>query len=83
MTARYLAVARQIASRGGIAVLVTHRMSMPRLADLIVVMHEGEVIEAGIHDRLVAGNGRYAHAYHAVVSGFREMASKSSAESGS
>ena len=81
MTARYVAVARQVASRGGIAVLVTHRMSMPMLADRIIVLHEGEVAEAGTHDQLVALNGRYARAYHAAASGFRDMTSETPADS--
>jgi ABC-type multidrug transport system fused ATPase/permease subunit len=80
MTARYAAVARQVASRGGVAVLVTHRMSMPMLADRIIVLHEGEVVEAGTHDQLFAINGRYAHAYHAAASGFKEMASEGFAD---
>ena len=48
MTARYMTVARQVATRRGIAVLVTHRMSMPMLADRIIVLHDGELVEAGV-----------------------------------
>jgi ABC-type glutathione transport system ATPase component len=51
-------------------------MSMPMLADRIIVLHDGEVVEAGTHDQLLAVNGRYAHAYHAAASGFKEMASE-------
>jgi ATP-binding cassette, subfamily B, bacterial len=70
MTARYVAVARRVALHGGIAVLVTHRMAMPKLADKIIVLEEGKVVETGTHDQLVASNGRYAHAYQAAASGF-------------
>lgn len=73
VTLRYAAVARQMASRGGIAVLVTHRMSMPRLADRIVVLHDGRLRETGTHDELIASNGMYARAYRAQASGFLEM----------
>jgi ABC-type multidrug transport system fused ATPase/permease subunit len=73
VTLRYAAVARQVASRGGIAVLVTHRMSMPRLADHIVVLADGGLRETGTHDELIASNGLYARAYHAQASGFSEM----------
>ena len=69
---RYLAAARDVADRGGIAVLVTHRMSMPRLADRILVLHDGEVAEFGGHDELLALGGRYADAYRAAVAGFLE-----------
>jgi ATP-binding cassette, subfamily B, bacterial len=73
VTLRYAAVARQVASRGGVAVLVTHRMSMPRLADRIVVLHDGRLRETGTHDELIASDGMYARAYHAQASGFLEM----------
>jgi ATP-binding cassette, subfamily B, bacterial len=73
VTLRYAAVARQVASRGGVAVLVTHRMSMPRLADRIVVLHDGRLRETGTHDELIASDGMYARAYHAQASGFSEM----------
>jgi ATP-binding cassette, subfamily B, bacterial len=73
MATRYSAVARAVASRGGVAVLVTHRMSMPRLADRIIVLHDGEIVEAGTHDDLLAVNGRYARAYYAQASGFMEL----------
>jgi hypothetical protein len=73
VTLRYAAVARQVASRGGIAVMVTHRMSMPRLADRILVLHDGRLHETGTHDELIASDGMYARAYHAQASGFSEM----------
>ena len=74
MAARYIDAARAVAERGGIAVLVTHRMSMPRMADRIIVLHDGEIAEAGTHEALTALGGRYAQAYHAQASGFAEMA---------
>jgi ATP-binding cassette, subfamily B, bacterial len=76
MAVRYSAITREVAERGGIAVVVTHRMSMPRLADQIIVLDEGEIAETGTHQELIALNGRYAQAYRAQASGFMQMASE-------
>lgn len=48
------------ASVGGVTLFVTHRLSTVRLADLIIVLDDGSVIESGSHDELVARGGAYA-----------------------
>ncbi len=45
--------------------LVSHRLGMTRLADRIIVIEHGCVVEDGTHDRLVAENGRYARMWMA------------------
>lgn len=46
-----------------ITVLISHRFSTVRMADTIVVMDKGEIIEHGSHEQLLASKGRYAHLF--------------------
>jgi ATP-binding cassette subfamily B protein len=48
---------------GRTAVVITHRLTTARRADLICVMEDGRVIERGTHDELLALNGRYADSW--------------------
>ena len=48
------------ALRGRTTIVVSHRISTVRAADLILVLDEGRVVERGAHDELVARNGLYA-----------------------
>ncbi|MBV5315113.1 MAG: ABC transporter ATP-binding protein [Prolixibacteraceae bacterium] len=41
------------------SVVIAHRLSTVRNADLICVFHEGEIIERGTHDELIELDGRY------------------------
>ncbi|MFB9848883.1 ABC transporter ATP-binding protein [Micromonospora andamanensis] len=46
-------------TRGRTTVLISHRFSTVRMADLICVVEDGAVVEAGSHDQLMRANGRY------------------------
>lgn len=48
---------------------VTHRLSTIRNADLIVMMHQGAVVETGTHDELIARKGRYYALYRQQEAG--------------
>jgi ATP-binding cassette subfamily B protein len=69
---RYAAAARSAsADTGAITVLVSHRFSTVRMADLIVVVADGGVLEAGSHDELVAAGGLYAELYGIQARAYR------------
>ena len=58
-------------SRGKTAILISHRFSTVRMADRIVVLGGGRVIESGTHDALLASAGHYAELFDLQASGYR------------
>ena len=49
---------------GRTSFVIAHRLSTIRDADLILVMREGDIVEQGTHDELLAENGFYADLYN-------------------
>jgi len=60
---RYAGRARQGRRNGSVTILVSHRFSTVRMADLIVVLDGARVAETGSHGELMARGGRYAQLY--------------------
>ena len=56
---------------GRITILVSHRFSTVRMADLIVVMDGARVTEIGTHEELMARGGTYAELYGIQASAYR------------
>ena len=51
--------------------LVSHRFSTVRMADLILVVADGRVVERGSHEELVAAAGLYAELYELQAAAYR------------
>lgn len=70
--ARWTQAARAVRQRSGaITVLVSHRFSTVRMADLIIVLSGGGVAELGSHDELIAAGGLYAELFELQARSYR------------
>jgi ATP-binding cassette, subfamily B, bacterial len=67
---RYAAAARDRGD-GRITVLVSHRFSTVRMADLIVVLDGAHLVEVGTHEDLLAKGGQYAELYGIQAAAYR------------
>jgi ATP-binding cassette subfamily B protein len=53
------------------AILISHRFSTVRMADQIVVLDKGQVVEQGTHEQLMEKQGRYAHLFSIQAAGYQ------------
>ena len=58
-------------TRGKMAVLISHRFSTVRMADRILVLQGGELVEQGTHEELVTRKGLYAELFSLQAAGYR------------
>ncbi|MBD0320754.1 MAG: ABC transporter ATP-binding protein, partial [Gemmatimonadetes bacterium] len=58
-------------TEGKMAILISHRFSTVRMADRILVLEHGQVLEEGTHDSLVLDGGRYAELFALQAAGYR------------
>jgi ABC-type multidrug transport system fused ATPase/permease subunit len=55
---------------GATTMLIAHRFSTVRMADRIIVMKQGKIIEDGTHEALMAVDGTYAHLFRLQAAGY-------------
>ncbi len=60
----------RLLSKGRTSILISHRFPTVRMADHIVVLEGGEIVEEGAHDELLKHNGRYAHLFSLQAKGY-------------
>lgn len=58
-------------TKGKSAVLISHRFSTVRMADRILVLEKGQLVEIGSHESLLAKGGRYAELFQLQAAGYR------------
>jgi ATP-binding cassette, subfamily B, bacterial len=60
---------RNLGALSATTIVIAHRLSTVRDADLILVMDQGQVVEAGTHEQLLVRQGPYAALVHAQSAG--------------
>lgn len=54
-----------------ISIIISHRFSTVRIADHIIVLDAGKIVEEGSHEKLLEQNGQYANLFHLQAKGYK------------
>jgi ATP-binding cassette subfamily B protein len=60
-----------VSDSGCITILVSHRFSTVRMADIIVVLDGARLVEVGTHDELMTRSGQYSELYSIQAAAYR------------
>lgn len=66
--------ALRLLRKGRTTILIAHRLATVRDADLIVVLHQGRIVEQGRHEALLASGGAYARLHASSHASFDDIA---------
>ena len=58
-------------TQGKMAILISHRFSTVRMADRIIMLEQGRIVEQGTHTELLAFGSKYAELFELQAAGYR------------
>lgn len=61
------------AAKGKTVFFISHRMSSARMADRILFLEHGHIVEQGSHEELIKKNGRYAEMFHLQAQNYQKV----------
>lgn len=61
------------AAQGKTVFFISHRMSSARMADRILFLEHGRIVEQGTHEELIRKKGRYAEMFHLQAKNYQEL----------